>query len=119
MGGPPAFSSALGTKRTGSTIVLHIIPNSSVESERLGPISRLAAASGWRTFPSRPRRDSRGRTSLRVGAPAGHDQGQVVVLLAGAEGPDLVHERVEDGLRGLAPVAAHRIHETLLAEFLA
>ena len=41
------------------------------------------------------------------------------MLLAGAEGTDLVHERREDGLGRAVAVPAEGVDETLLAELLA
>ena len=41
------------------------------------------------------------------------------MLLVGAEGTDLVHERREEGLGRASAVSAEGIDETLLAELLA
>src|SRR6266446_57640 len=50
---------------------------------------------------------------------AGHDEREVVVLLVGAEGADLLHERRDEGLGRAVAVPAEGVDETLLAELLA
>ncbi len=52
-------------------------------------------------------------------AASGHDEREVVVLLVGAEGADLVHETGKEGLGRAIPVPAEGLGETLLAELLA
>src|SRR5258708_1881784 len=49
---------------------------------------------------------------------SGHDERDVVVLLVGAEGADLPHQRRKEGLARAGAVPAESVHETLLAELL-